>query len=458
MRSVRPVVSARTTVSSRARIWRVRVGWVRDRMGRLMDMPRTERGLRAAWRAVRRRGGGELARSSVKRFREADGTNHVRALAYQSMFVLLSGFIGLVGLASALDVPRVRGIVEQMVDTLSPGPSGQLLREAARQGANGGNTAMVLEIGIDRGASAGVTLGDYFAVVPVPEVVTDLGGDILGSIAEEVSLIQVVKVQEKLSVCQLSDWNYEPYFKKVGEAVEQFADAEGNVDLERLAEHVDVFWPIRKGQLVMRIPPAERTGRQEIEEAYGRTLDETISDEDRRLLYQDMVRKANAFLLEYGTGFFASHVLFQRGYAQFQLGEHRDAIENFELFLKRYPSSVSAHGARDWIDQSREALKKSVPETRQEVTALTTAALECLDRLERIKIAAGQSDEKQLDNEFWFFGPSVDRYRDAIVHSPGDRPSHWPIYERVREILFSHDVSSIDGVAGKLRRVTGIET
>jgi hypothetical protein len=63
-----------------------------------MERPREEEGFGAAWRAVRRRGGGELARSSVKRFREADGTSHVRALAYQSMFVLLSGFIGLVGL------------------------------------------------------------------------------------------------------------------------------------------------------------------------------------------------------------------------------------------------------------------------------------------------------------------------------------------------------------------------
>jgi hypothetical protein len=60
------------------------------------------------------------------------------------MFVLLAGFIGLVGLASAFDLPRVRGIVEQMADTLSPGPSGQLLREAARQGAEGGTAAMVL--------------------------------------------------------------------------------------------------------------------------------------------------------------------------------------------------------------------------------------------------------------------------------------------------------------------------
>jgi uncharacterized BrkB/YihY/UPF0761 family membrane protein len=109
-----------------------------------MDPPQNERGFGAAWRVIGRRGGRELARSSVRRFRNADGASHVRALAYQSMFVLISGFIGLVGLASAFDVPRVRGIVEQMADTLSPGPSGQLLQEAARQGANGGTTALVL--------------------------------------------------------------------------------------------------------------------------------------------------------------------------------------------------------------------------------------------------------------------------------------------------------------------------
>jgi YihY family inner membrane protein len=113
-------------------------------MGRQLDVTRKDRGFGAAWRAVRRRGGGELARSSVKRFWEADGTSHVRALAYQSMFVLLSGFIVLVGLASAFDVPRVRGIVEELAGTLFSGPTGRLLREAASQGASGGTTVMVL--------------------------------------------------------------------------------------------------------------------------------------------------------------------------------------------------------------------------------------------------------------------------------------------------------------------------
>jgi YihY family inner membrane protein len=109
-----------------------------------MTMTREKRGFGGPRRASLRWGGGDVATSSVKRFWEADGTSHVRALAYQSMFVLLSGFIALVGLASAFHVPRVRGIVEELADTLSPGPSGRLLRAAASQGASGGTTVMIL--------------------------------------------------------------------------------------------------------------------------------------------------------------------------------------------------------------------------------------------------------------------------------------------------------------------------
>ena len=64
---------------------------------------RKARRIGVAWRAVRRRGGGELARSSLDRLREADGLSHVRALAFQSMFVLLSGFIAPVSWLSSGD-------------------------------------------------------------------------------------------------------------------------------------------------------------------------------------------------------------------------------------------------------------------------------------------------------------------------------------------------------------------
>jgi len=53
--------------------------------------------------------------------REAVGLSHVRALAFQSMFVLLSEFIGQVGLASAFDLTRVRGIIEGWPPRFLPG-------------------------------------------------------------------------------------------------------------------------------------------------------------------------------------------------------------------------------------------------------------------------------------------------------------------------------------------------
>ncbi len=105
--------------------------------------------------AVRRRGGGTLVRDVVRRFRAADGTSHARALAYQSMFVLLSGFIGIVGLASVLDVVELRRTVEQIATWISPGPSSQLLQDAARQGASGGPMATLV------GLVAALVAGTY---------------------------------------------------------------------------------------------------------------------------------------------------------------------------------------------------------------------------------------------------------------------------------------------------------
>jgi tetratricopeptide (TPR) repeat protein len=261
--------------------------------------------------------------------------------------------------------PETMGEVVALINTPEPPPFDQVKPENLSEFFGAWLMHVVKEffdrvqIVIDKGASAGVSVGDYFALVSTEETIADAQGDFLGSVAQEGSLIRVVQAQERLSLCQLSDWQYGDYFKNMDSALEPFSDAEGNLDLDQLGEHIDVLWPIRKGQPVMRVPPEERTGRQEIEELYGRTLDETINDEERRFLYGEMVRKANAFLLEHATGFFASAVLFQRGYAQFQLGDFRDAIDTFELFLRRYPFSVSADGARDWIDKAKESLKNS---------------------------------------------------------------------------------------------------
>ena len=96
---------------------------------------------------VHARGAGETFRAAVRRFRAADGTSHSRALAYQTVFVVISGFIGLIGLASVLDIRAIRGTVIEMARQLAPGPSTRLLEEAVRSGSNGAGTAMVLGLG-----------------------------------------------------------------------------------------------------------------------------------------------------------------------------------------------------------------------------------------------------------------------------------------------------------------------
>lgn len=97
-----------------------------------MDVP--ERVKRAS------RGGGVLG-DVLERLVSADGMSHVRALAYETTFIALSGFIGIVGLASLLHAGLLRGIVEELGHSIAPGPAGRLLGEAARRGTHGGGSA-----------------------------------------------------------------------------------------------------------------------------------------------------------------------------------------------------------------------------------------------------------------------------------------------------------------------------
>jgi YihY family inner membrane protein len=75
-----------------------------------------------------------LVRGSIHRFIEADGPSHSRSFAFQSMFVLLSGFIGLMGLAGVLGIDVLRSTIEELLLGLSPGPAGAVLEEAVRRG------------------------------------------------------------------------------------------------------------------------------------------------------------------------------------------------------------------------------------------------------------------------------------------------------------------------------------
>ncbi len=91
---------------------------------------------------LRQRGLSHVVGDVVRRFKEADGTSHTRALGYQGTFAMLSGFIGLIGLASVLGIDALRGTMVEMAKTVAPGPSGQLLQEAARQ-SSGGTAALI---------------------------------------------------------------------------------------------------------------------------------------------------------------------------------------------------------------------------------------------------------------------------------------------------------------------------
>ena len=93
------------------------------------------------------RSAGETARRAIARFRAADGTSHSRALAYQIVFVVISGFIGLVGLASVLGIDVLRRTVVEMATQLAPGPATRLLEGAVRSGSSGAGAAAVLGLG-----------------------------------------------------------------------------------------------------------------------------------------------------------------------------------------------------------------------------------------------------------------------------------------------------------------------
>jgi YihY family inner membrane protein len=103
---------------------------------------------------------GRFTADVIRRFRHADGTSHARALAFQVMLVVLSGFVGVVGVASLLDMREVRSVVQHLVAVASPGPSGALLQEAAQQGAHGGALAAIIGIG-------GALVAGTFAVAQV---------------------------------------------------------------------------------------------------------------------------------------------------------------------------------------------------------------------------------------------------------------------------------------------------
>jgi YihY family inner membrane protein len=87
-----------------------------------------------ALETLRRTGTTRLLQDAFKRFRAADGFSHSRALAYQVTLSLLPALIATVGLASLLHARKVTVLLQQAADRLAPGPAGQIITAAFKQG------------------------------------------------------------------------------------------------------------------------------------------------------------------------------------------------------------------------------------------------------------------------------------------------------------------------------------
>src|SRR5918911_4120319 len=84
---------------------------------------------------LKRTGWGRLLKDSFRRFRAADGFSHSRALAYQVTLTLLPALIAVVGFATMLHAERLRAVIAQTLARLAPGPAGQIVGQAFREGS-----------------------------------------------------------------------------------------------------------------------------------------------------------------------------------------------------------------------------------------------------------------------------------------------------------------------------------
>ncbi len=81
-----------------------------------------------------------IAKRAGSRFRQGDGFSFARSIAFQGILTLIPGTIFVVGLAAALGEGQIRRAVSTMVDSLAPGPAGEIFRQALAQGSETGSS------------------------------------------------------------------------------------------------------------------------------------------------------------------------------------------------------------------------------------------------------------------------------------------------------------------------------
>lgn len=215
------------------------------------------------------------------------------------------------------------------------------------------------KIVVNLGSDEGVGVGDYFDVLAKHEAVEDDSGNVIGFVDQSGSLIRAVEVQPKFSVCQLENFGYANFYRFVlparmkARGLEEDAEVSSDVMAELNA-------PVAAGDVVKAIPSDEKDARDEVEELYGRTLDDDVPAQEKQQLYREMVRRADRFLVRFPSGYFADAMLYQKGYALIQAGEYQDALDTFTLYRRQYPFG-STEGAERYIEEAKAALRGEPP-------------------------------------------------------------------------------------------------
>jgi len=87
-----------------------------------------------ARKTLMRAGRWQLTKASAARFRWADGFSHSRALAFQIVLTIIPGVIVAVGLAAVTKSSSLSNAIVRAINSLAPGPAGDVFRGAAGQG------------------------------------------------------------------------------------------------------------------------------------------------------------------------------------------------------------------------------------------------------------------------------------------------------------------------------------
>ncbi len=97
-----------------------------------------------AWQTLKVIGRRQLLVDGFQRMRSADGFSHVRSTAFLVSLLLVQATIGVVGLATVLGDTRFSLAVVKTIQSVAPGPAGQILTGAVMQASEVGHTKRYL--------------------------------------------------------------------------------------------------------------------------------------------------------------------------------------------------------------------------------------------------------------------------------------------------------------------------